>query len=288
MLSVEENKVLTQTGAGTPMGELFRRFWLPALIPNELSSDGVPVRLRIMSEDLVAFRDTNGKVGIIDAYCPHKRAPLFFGRNEECGLRCVYHGWKFDVDGNCVEMANEPPEHRFEDKVKTKAYPTQEWGGLIWVYMGPAHLEPELPQFEWGRVPESHRHLARWLQLDGIEPQLSSRTLARNRRKGVTLQLSSGQRCRRCPSRRSALRVAGPLHAPNRVPPAFCWRRPALLPGPRRPMPADAAPVHPIWRVEIRPRQPRSTPWHVLLALLAIQLVQMIVCKIVQEPGVEI
>ena len=164
MLSVEENKVLTQTGPGTPMGDLLRRFWLPALIPNELSPDGVPVRLRIMSEDLVAFRDTNGKVGIIDAYCPHKLAPLFFGRNEECGLRCVYHGWKFDVDGNCVEMANEPPEHRFQDKVKTKAYPTQEWGGLIWVYMGPAHLEPELPQFEWGRVPESHRHLARWLQ----------------------------------------------------------------------------------------------------------------------------
>ena len=103
MLSLEENKVLTQTGPGTPMGDLFRRFWLPALIPNELTPDGVPVRLRIMSEDLVAFRDTNGKVGIIDAYCPHKLAPLFFGRNEECGLRCVYHGWKFDVSnvGRC-------------------------------------------------------------------------------------------------------------------------------------------------------------------------------------------
>jgi phthalate 4,5-dioxygenase oxygenase subunit len=164
MLTKEDNALLTQTGPGTPMGDLFRRFWLPALIPNELTSDGVPVRLRIMSEDLIAFRDTDGKVGIIDALCPHKLAPLFFGRNEESGLRCVYHGWKFDVDGNCVEMANEPPEHRFQDKVKIKAYPAQEWGGLIWVYMGPEELIPELPQFEWARVPETHRHLARWLQ----------------------------------------------------------------------------------------------------------------------------
>ena len=164
MLSNEENKILTQTGPGTPMGELFRRFWLPALIPNELSADGVPVRLRIMSEDLVAFRDTNGKVGIIDAFCPHKQAPLFFGRNEECGLRCVYHGWKYDVDGNCVEMANEPPENRFPDKIKILSYPTKEWGGLIWIYMGPEHLTPELPQFEWARVPDTHRHLSRWLQ----------------------------------------------------------------------------------------------------------------------------
>lgn len=164
MLSTEENKLLTQTGPGTPMGELFRRFWLPALIPNELLPDGVPVRLRIMSEDLVAFRDTEGVVGIIGAFCPHKLAPLFFGRNEECGLRCVYHGWKYDVNGNCVEMANEPPENRFQDKIKITSYPTQEWGGLIWVYMGPEHLTPELPQFEWGRVPETHRHLARWLQ----------------------------------------------------------------------------------------------------------------------------
>ncbi len=164
MLSIEENQLLTKTGPGTPMGELFRRFWLPALIPNELTPDGVPVRLRIMNEDLVAFRDTDGRVGIIDAFCPHKLAPLFFGRNEESGLRCVYHGWKYDVDGNCVEMANEPPENRFQDKVKIKAYPTEEWGGLIWIYMGPESLKPELPQFEWARVPETHRHLARWLQ----------------------------------------------------------------------------------------------------------------------------
>ena len=165
MLSKEENQLLTQTAPGTPMGELFRRFWLPALIPNELPEpDCPPVRLRILHEDLVAFRDTNGKVGILDALCPHRLAPLFFARNEECGLRCVYHGWKFDVDGNCVEMANEPPTSNFRDKVKIKVYPVEEWGGLIWVYMGPPHLKPELPQFEWARVPETHRHLARWLQ----------------------------------------------------------------------------------------------------------------------------
>ncbi len=165
MLSREENELLTRTAPGTPMGELFRRFWLPALIPNELPEpDCPPVRLRILHEDLVAFRDTNGRVGILDALCPHKLAPLFFGRNEENGLRCVYHGWKYDVDGTCVEMANEPPESAFREKVKIKAYPVEEWGGLIWVYMGPAHLKPELPQFEWARVPETHRHLARWLQ----------------------------------------------------------------------------------------------------------------------------
>ena len=155
MLSVEENKVLTQTGPGTPMGDLFRRFWLPALIPNELAPDGVPVRLRIMSEDLVAFRDTNGKVGIIDAYCPHKLAPLFFGRNEECGLRCVYHGWKFDIDGNCLEMPNVPARQSFKTKVKAKVYKTKEQNGLIWVFMGDQNKVPDLPAIEPALLGES-------------------------------------------------------------------------------------------------------------------------------------
>ncbi len=165
MLSAEENALLCQTGPGTPMGELFRRFWLPAALSEELPApDCPPIRLRMLSEDLVAFRDTNGNVGIIDSFCPHRRAGMFFGRNEECGLRCVYHGWKFDVNGDCVDMPSEPAESNFKDKVKITAYPAQDFGGVIWVYMGPQELKPEIPQFEWARVPESHRLVNRWIQ----------------------------------------------------------------------------------------------------------------------------
>jgi phenylpropionate dioxygenase-like ring-hydroxylating dioxygenase large terminal subunit len=115
MLSQQENELLTRVGPGTPMGTLLRRYWLPAFLSSELGEpDGDPVRTRILGEDLVAYRDTTGKVGILDAYCPHRRAPLYFGRNEECGLRCVYHGWKFDTSGQCVDMPNEPPESRFK------------------------------------------------------------------------------------------------------------------------------------------------------------------------------
>src|ERR1019366_5903140 len=125
MLSTEENEMLTRVGGGTPMGEVFRRFWLPALVTSEIEErDAAPVRLRLLGEDLIALRDSNGKVGIIGARCPHKLAPLFFGRNEECGLRCVYHGWKFDVDGNCLDQLNEPPAHQFTHKIHIAAYPT--------------------------------------------------------------------------------------------------------------------------------------------------------------------
>src|SRR5688500_9834747 len=162
MLSKEENELLCRTGPGTPMGELFRRFWLPALLPSELPApDCPPVRLRLLSEDLVAFRDTAGKVGILAANCPHRGASLFFGRNEENGLRCVYHGWKFDVAGNCVDMPNEPAESNFKHKIKATAYPAREFGGMIWIYMGPPDLQPELPQFESAMVPESDRWLGK-------------------------------------------------------------------------------------------------------------------------------
>jgi phthalate 4,5-dioxygenase len=165
MLNDSDNELLTRTGPGTPMGELFRRFWHPVLLTEELPEpEGTPVRLRVLSEDLVAFRDTDGKVGIIDAHCPHRRAGLFFGRNEECGLRCVYHGWKFDVHGNCMDMPSEPRESTFKDKVKIKAYPTMEYGGCIWIYMGPPDKQPALPHLEWARVPESQRVLSRWMQ----------------------------------------------------------------------------------------------------------------------------
>jgi phthalate 4,5-dioxygenase oxygenase subunit len=179
MLSREENELLTQTGSGTPTGNYFRRFWLPALLPTEVPSpDSPPVRVRLLGEDLIAFRDTNGQVGILDEFCPHRRASLFWGRNEECGLRCVYHGWKFDVNGVCMDMPNEPQEYRFENKVRTSAYPTREYGGLVWVYMGPPECQPELPKLEWARVPESHRYISKRLQetnyLQAIEGGIDS------------------------------------------------------------------------------------------------------------------
>jgi phthalate 4,5-dioxygenase oxygenase subunit len=164
MLSAERNAFMSQVGPGTPMGELFRRFWLPVIVPEQLAErDGEPARVRILGEDLVAFRDTNGQIGIINAFCPHRRAPLFFGRNEECGLRCVYHGWKFNAEGTCVDMPSEPPESDFKDRIQIKSYPAREWGGAIWVYMGPRDAQPEMPELEWAVVPPEHRRVAMWI-----------------------------------------------------------------------------------------------------------------------------
>ena len=119
MLSANDNAVLTKVGPGTIMGEFMRQFWIPAVLSAELPGpDSDPVRLRLLCEDLIAFRDTNGEVGLVDNFCPHRRASLFFGRNEECGLRCVYHGWKFDINGDCVDMPSEPEESNFKNKVK--------------------------------------------------------------------------------------------------------------------------------------------------------------------------
>lgn len=158
MLKPDENELVTCTGPDTPMGAFFRRFWLPIMLAEELPApDCPPVRARILGEDLVAFRDTAGKIGLLEAHCAHRRAHLFFGRNEECGLRCVYHGWKYDVDGNCVDMPSEPADSQFKEKIKLTAYPCQEQGGVIWSYMGPRELMPEMPALEWARVPDSHR-----------------------------------------------------------------------------------------------------------------------------------
>jgi phenylpropionate dioxygenase-like ring-hydroxylating dioxygenase large terminal subunit len=154
MLSKVENDLLTQTNSGTGAGEYFRRFWLPALLASEVPTpDCPPVRIRLLGEDLVAFRDTHGRVGLMVEFCPHRRSSLFWGRNEECGLRCVYHGWKFDVTGACVDMPNEPPEYGFENKIRIAAYPTREYGGLIWAYLGPPDKTPQLPKLEF-RVPD--------------------------------------------------------------------------------------------------------------------------------------
>lgn len=165
MLSAEDNDLLTRTGAHTPMGAFFRRFWLPVLLAQELPEpDGPPVRVKLLGEDLVAFRDTEGRVGLLDPRCPHRGASLFFGRNEACGLRCAYHGWKFDVHGRCVDMPTMPPGSGFRDRLRTGAYPTRGWGDVVWAYLGPPALEPALPQLEFALVPPSHRFVSKKLQ----------------------------------------------------------------------------------------------------------------------------
>ena len=133
MLTAEENNTLTKVGPGTPMGGVMRSYWIPFLLPEELpTADCAPVRVRLLCEDLVAFRDTNGRIGLVDAYCPHRRVDLFFGRNEECGLRCIYHGWKFDVNGNCTDMPAEPANSPLREEGKIKSYPVMERSGWVW------------------------------------------------------------------------------------------------------------------------------------------------------------
>ena len=158
MLSDEENELLTHVGPETPMGELLRQYWMPALLASELPErDGRPLRVRLLGEDLIAYRDTAGRVGLLADNCSHRGASLYYGRNEEGGLRCVYHGWKYDVTGDCVDMPNEPPESNFKDKIHHRAYPCREHNGLIWTYMGPRKEPPGLPELELAMVPENHR-----------------------------------------------------------------------------------------------------------------------------------
>lgn len=171
MISAEENETLVRVGPGTAMGELMREYWIPACLSSELEADGAPLRIPLLGEKLIAFRDSEGRVGVMDHRCPHRCASLFFGRNEEGGLRCIYHGWKFDVDGNCLEMPNVPPGRRFEDRVKAKAYPTVERNGVIWTYMGKRQTPPPLPVMEALMVPEGEMYITcalrecNWLQV---------------------------------------------------------------------------------------------------------------------------
>jgi len=170
MLSVKENDTLTQTNPGTPMGDLMRRYWVPVGMSWEVEPDGSPLRVKLLGEKLVAFRDTSGRVGLMAEYCPHRGASLWFGRNEEDGLRCVYHGWKFDVTGQCVDQMNEPADAGFSAKVKSVSYPAVEMGGLMWTYMGIPDQQPPLPKFAWTQVAEDQRHVNKtyeecnWLQ----------------------------------------------------------------------------------------------------------------------------
>ncbi|MCA1646850.1 MAG: Rieske 2Fe-2S domain-containing protein [Chloroflexi bacterium] len=179
MLSRAENELLTRVGPGTAMGELLRRFWQPFALASELPGpDCDPIRVRVLGENLVAFRDSTGRVGLLAANCPHRGASLFFGRNEETGLRCVYHGWKFDTTGQCLDMPNEPVESDFRTKVRARAYPCQERGGVVWAYLGPTADMPRLPELEWTHVPESHRYVTKRMQacnfLQNVEGEVDS------------------------------------------------------------------------------------------------------------------
>jgi phthalate 4,5-dioxygenase len=157
MLSHEENALVTRTDRNTPMGELFRRYWIPALLSEEVPEpDCPPVRVRLLGEELIAFRNSAGRVGLLGEYCSHRRASLFYGRNEEQGLRCVYHGWKFDVAGTVLETPAEPPSSPLKERVKHKAYPCREASGVVFTYMGPPEREPLFPGYEWLTVPPSH------------------------------------------------------------------------------------------------------------------------------------
>ncbi len=183
MLSHEDNELLTRVGPGTPMGNLMRQYWLPAMLSSELPEpDGTPVRVMLLGERLIGFRDSKGQVGLLGNHCPHRGASLWFGRNEERGLRCVYHGWKFDIQGNCVDMPNEPPESNFKHKVKATAYPCRERGGIVWAYLGPRKQPPPLPDLEPNMLPDGEwavqaiQRDCNWLQ--GLEGEIDTSHLA--------------------------------------------------------------------------------------------------------------
>lgn len=162
MLTTQENELLCRVEGDAPMGQLMRRHWTPICLREEVAEpDGPPVQARIFGEDLVVFRDTEGRVGVMDEYCPHRRASLVLGRNEDCGLRCLYHGWKMDVSGNVIEMASEPSASGMAQKVKHKAYPTHEWAGLVWAYMGPPETQPEFKAPAWAPTEDTRVSIAK-------------------------------------------------------------------------------------------------------------------------------
>jgi phthalate 4,5-dioxygenase oxygenase subunit len=179
MMTSEENDLLCRVEGDAPMGQIMRRHWIPACLSEEVAEpDGAPVKIRLLGEDLVVFRDSDGRLGVLDEYCPHRRVSLAYGRNEECGLRCLYHGWKMDVEGNVLEMASEPPESGFAEKVKMKAYPAREAGGFVWTYMGPRESMPEFEPPAFAPTPEARVSIVKihvpcnWAQI--LEGQIDS------------------------------------------------------------------------------------------------------------------
>jgi len=165
MINAEQNKYLTQTGPDTGMGNLFRSYWLPALLASELpENDCPPVRVEMLSEKLLAFRDSNGQFGLIDEFCAHRGVSLWFGRVEENGIRCPYHGWKYNSNGQCVEVPSEVENSGYAEKIKLKSYPLIEKGGLLWTYMGPKEKQPAFPEFEFLDLHSNQYYFSKRLQ----------------------------------------------------------------------------------------------------------------------------
>lgn len=180
MLSVEDTELLTRVGAGTPMGDLMRLYWMPVAYAPELPPDGQPMRVRVLGEDLLAWRDSAGTPSFFEERCPHRGVSLYYGRNEEGGLRCAYHGWKYDARGKCIDMPNEPEASNFKTKVKIRAYKGADFGGIVWAYLGPDQDDPPaVPAFEWGLVPEDqlvhgHRTIYECNWMQALEGELDS------------------------------------------------------------------------------------------------------------------
>jgi nitrite reductase/ring-hydroxylating ferredoxin subunit len=179
MLTKQQNELLTRTGEGTLMGGFMRRYWVPALLSEQIPEpDCPPVQVRLFGEDLVAFRDSEGRIGLLDEHCSHRGTSLFYGRNEECGLRCIYHGWKYDVEGNVADTPAEPVGSRFKEKLHHSAYPTHEAAGIVFAYMGPREKQPLFPSYVWANLLRSHTRATKSLQdcnyLQGVEGECDS------------------------------------------------------------------------------------------------------------------
>jgi phthalate 4,5-dioxygenase oxygenase subunit len=183
MLSDELNELVTRTNPGTPMGSLMRRYWLPALLSEEIPEpDCPPVQVRILGEELVAFLDSAGNIGLLEEHCSHRGTSLLYGRNEECGLRCVYHGWKYDVAGTVLDTPAEPADSDFKHKVRQTAYPCREAAGMIFAYLGPRDQEPLFPNYEWTSLPIEQTYVTKCLlecnYLQGLEGECDSAHLS--------------------------------------------------------------------------------------------------------------
>ncbi|HEY3116138.1 MAG TPA: Rieske 2Fe-2S domain-containing protein, partial [Chloroflexota bacterium] len=183
MTSKADNELLTRTDAGTPMGELMRRYWIPALLSSEIPSpDCPPVQVRLLGEELVAFRDSDGRIGLLDEHCSHRGTSLFYGRSEECGLRCIYHGWKYDVEGHVLDTPAEPADSNFKSKLRHPSYPTHEINGIVFAYMGPRDKMPLFPNHEWALVDKDHTYVTKAYQecnyLQGLEGECDSAHLS--------------------------------------------------------------------------------------------------------------
>ncbi len=247
MLTAEENAQLTRVGPGTLMGDLMRQYWIPVVQSSEIAAGGRVKRVRILGEDLVAFRSPSGRVGVLAEFCAHRRASLYFARNEERGLRCVYHGWQYEPDGRCVDMPNERPRANFQDKVTLPAYPCAERGGVVWTYMGPASPPPGLPDLEWALVPEAQRFVSKFWQdcnyLQALEGGVDPAHIS---------FLHGILDVRDDEGRRALERAAGGLrlHGPARASPAHRGRRHRDRVADRRPARGAGGPVllahHPV------------------------------------------